>query len=341
MLKEELFRCQIQEWYPNFKSDSIQTLIHRLPHSFIDYLLQDDVPFVLPTSISGHDPLPRNTGGSLPSDPDYISFFPSSDSDDEDGTFSAPSFPDLELEVQNSIAILGGAVFPKLNWSSPKDAASMGVGASLKCTSFCEIALLLKSSDSIIHDLCHAVDSCSDATNLTPIMQFPFHLALRKWYEVFRPEMEFRCFVFGRKLVGISQREVTTFYPVLVKKRNELSVKIKEFFEEIILPRFGSDDYTFDVYVKDNDRVKLLDFNPWGAYTLSMLFDWEELELERSVVETEFRVVESHCAVRPGLKTAVPFDYLETGEGSGWDEVLKRAIVAEKLQQQQQQQQVS
>jgi len=35
--------------------------------------------------------------------------------------------------------------------------------------------------------------------------------------------------------------------------------------------------------------------------------------------------VESQCAVRPGLKTAVPYDYLDTGPGSGWDQFLRNA----------------
>ena len=32
----------------------------------------------------------------------------------------APNFPDLVQRLLESITTLGGAVFPKLNWSSPK-----------------------------------------------------------------------------------------------------------------------------------------------------------------------------------------------------------------------------
>ncbi|KAK2661227.1 hypothetical protein Ddye_007760 [Dipteronia dyeriana] len=80
------------------------------------------------------------------------------------------------------------------------------------------------------------------------------------------------------------------------------------------------------------ERVKILDFNPWGAFTLPLLLNWEELEQNEEANGMEFRIVESQCAVRLGLKTAVPYDYLDTSPGSGWDQFLRNAD--EELQQQ-------
>ncbi|KAK0579117.1 hypothetical protein LWI29_021387 [Acer saccharum] len=59
MKEEEVNRCQIQEWYPKFKSVSIRTLIHELPESFVEYLLDDSRPFLLPVSVSNEDALPN------------------------------------------------------------------------------------------------------------------------------------------------------------------------------------------------------------------------------------------------------------------------------------------
>jgi len=39
MKEEDVNCCQIQEWYPKFKSVSIKTIIHELPESFVEYLL--------------------------------------------------------------------------------------------------------------------------------------------------------------------------------------------------------------------------------------------------------------------------------------------------------------
>ncbi|PSS09489.1 Cell division cycle protein like [Actinidia chinensis var. chinensis] len=321
MREEEINRCQIQEWYPKFKSLSIKTLIHELPESFVQYLLDDYGPFLLPLSISKEDALP-NRIHKPEEEEDYVVSEGSEDESEQPS--SAPSFPELELQIKESIEALGGAVFPKLNWSAPKDSAWISSTGSLKCTSFSEIALLLRSSDSLVNDLCHAYDSCSNRTSLRPSS---FFLALRKWYPSLRPEMEFRCFVCGQLLVGISQREVTGYYPALLERKNELQMVIQEFFMDEVRLKFDSENYTFDVYVRKDGQVKLLDFNPWGAFTLPLLFSWEELEenIIKDGNTLEFKIVDSQCGVRPGLKTAVPYDYLDTSPGSGWDQFLRNA----------------
>ncbi|KAB1994972.1 hypothetical protein ERO13_D13G114400v2 [Gossypium hirsutum] len=314
MKEEDVNRCQIQEWYPRFKLVSTRTFIHELPESFVQYLLDDSGPFLLPVSISNEDAFPNRIHNPEEEEDYQVS----EGSGDEAEPLSPPSFPELELKIKESIETLGGAIFPKLNWSAPKDSAWISTSGTLR------------SSDSLIHDLCHAYDSCSDKTLSRPPN---FFLALRKWYPSFQPEMEFRCFVRGQKLVGISQREVTTFYPVLCEKKNDLEVLIEEFFNGIVRLKFESNDYTFDVYVTQDERVKVLDFNPWGAFTLPLLFTWEELEQKpREGDDLDCRIVESRCAVQPGLKTAVPYDYLDVSAGSGWDQFLRNA--GEELQRQ-------
>ncbi|CAI0398882.1 unnamed protein product [Linum tenue] len=323
----EVDRCQIQEWYPKFKSVSIPTIIHQLPQSFIEYLL-DSGTLQLPLSISNEDALPNRVQNPI-DELDYQLREESSDNDEESDQSASsppPCFPDLELLIKNSIEALGGAVFPKLNWSSPKDAAWISSSRNLRCTSFSEIALLLKSSDSLVHDLSHAYDSCCDRKELT--RPSSFYIALRKWYSSILPEREFRCFVRGQWLVGISQREVTTCYPLILAERGVIQDLIVGFFEDRVRLKFESDDYTFDVYVTNDGRVKVLDFNPWAEFTLPLLFTWEELEgLDGEKEEdVELRVVESRCGIRPGLKTAVPREFLEVGPGSGWEQVLKKAF---------------
>lgn len=122
----------------------------------------------------------------------------------------------------------------------------------------------------------------------------------------------------------MSQRDPSAYYPSLPGWSAEVQPKIEAFFEQVIEPQFASENYTFDVYVRADGRVKLIDFNPWGGYTLPLLFTWEELEQEERE-EVEVRVVMQHGAVRPGLMTAVPYDMLDWGEGSGWDVFLKKA----------------
>ena len=60
-----------------------------------------------------------------------------------------------------------------------------------------QVLLLLKSSDRVAHDICHAFDSC-EAPPSGPVQHA---LALRKWVAL-RPERELRCFVRQRELIG-------------------------------------------------------------------------------------------------------------------------------------------
>jgi len=123
--------------------------------SFIQYLLDDAGPFLLPVSIYNDDALP-NRLHNLEEEEDYQVSEGSGDESEQPSP--PPSFPELELKIKESIESLGGAVFPKLNWSAPKDSAWISTTGSLRCATFSEIPLLLRSSESLIHDLCHAYD---------------------------------------------------------------------------------------------------------------------------------------------------------------------------------------
>ena len=124
-----------------------------------------------------------------------------SDNEDEQ---NIPHFPELETDIAEAIEELGGSVFPKLNWSSPKDASWIALSGTLKCTNAADIFLLLKSSDFVMHDLSQAFEHCyvGEGT-LEDLPKRPerFQLVLRKWYEL-SPSMEFRCFVRDGRLIG-------------------------------------------------------------------------------------------------------------------------------------------
>ncbi|KAJ1282963.1 hypothetical protein BS78_03G091300 [Paspalum vaginatum] len=412
MLLEELLRCQIHEWYPAFRRYSIPTFVIPLPAAFLRYLAgkpaypdadadadadEEPLPFLLPAITSGRQPFAPIHAHR----PDPVSllnsefFFGSSADDIHDPDAEhplRPAFPELEAAIDAAIAELGGAALPKLNWSAPKDATFMSADGTTRCTCFAEVAMLLRSSDCVAHDLASARQSCEDfvcpqgarrnarkvsanaeegalpndnetggseginegPSDSSEIGEdggkanavecdaedtreqesngdtwvddgFQYYLALRKWYPGIRPESEFRCFVRERKLIAVSQRDASAYYPSLPGWSSEVQPKIESFFEDVIEPQFASNNYTFDVYVRADGRVKLIDFNPWGAYTLPLLFSWEELEEEGRGQELEFRVVMQQGAVRPGLMTAVPYDMLDWGEGSGWDALLKKA----------------
>ncbi|GJP41469.1 hypothetical protein CLOM_g1143 [Closterium sp. NIES-68] len=343
--------------------------------------------------------------------------------DDEAEEPEVPAFPALEAAVDAAIARLGGAVLPKLNWSCPKDVGWLSATGTPKCSNAQEVFLLLKASDSLTYDLCHAFDSCvdspesdraeapsvagdsepgsrsnggasvaaetdekqqeasradaiNDSAGAEPQQKqqveemeerecvqqsrpSEFVLALRKWFDL-RPEMEFRCFVKAHQLIGICQREITSFYPFLVDSHQDLKLQICDFYSNSIHGRFPSSHYTFDIYITRDGRVKLVDFNTYGGATLPLLFSWEELEdiySEKSTMHhqsssiatvssaqdqlhndkpccwpskiVEMRIVESRSGVQVGLRAAsgAPFDLHDRSEGSAFDELMEKLKV--------------
>ncbi|CAI5984426.1 unnamed protein product [Closterium sp. NIES-64] len=279
--------------------------------------------------------------------------------DDEADEPDVPSFPALEAAVDAAIARLGGSVLPKLNWSCPKDVGWLSATGTPKCSNAQEVFLLLKASDSLTYDLCHVDRSNGGARVAAPeadgkqqehsnagrmngdaeprqeqqvgaVQQHEcgrqsrpseFVLALRKWFDL-RPEMEFRCFVKAHRLMGISQREITSFYPFLVDSHENIKLQICDFYDNRIRGKFPCTDYTFDVYITRDGRVKLVDFNTYGGATLPLLFSWKEIDVE-------MRIVESRSGVQLGLRAAsgAPFDLHDRSEGSAFEDLMEKLKV--------------
>ncbi|CAB4476401.1 uncharacterized protein OCT59_016575 [Rhizophagus irregularis] len=273
LTEQHILNCTFSSWYNNFRRVSIKSkIIKPLPEEFVEYLHADGVFLPEQNYLEGSHLREISDND----DDDFNANETDIDEDDENQPL--PSFPDLEQQIWDIIDEFDGSVFPKLNWSSPRDATWISATNTLKCNSPSDIFLLLKSSDFIAHDLDHAFDDCyydnqSDSRRHRPN---EFELVLRKWYDV-APSMEFRCFVKEEELVAISQRDVN-YYSFLNDIKEELETKIIQFFETHVQNKFFNRDYVFDVYVTRNrERVWLIDFNPFGPMTDGLMYTWEEI----------------------------------------------------------------
>ncbi|KAJ8653405.1 hypothetical protein O0I10_010951 [Lichtheimia ornata] len=303
--RQDIENCSFPAWYSQFRSVTFESRILPLPSEFVDYLNADGI--YLPD-----DGQPRPATIEEISDDDEEAF-----SDDEQ-EHNIPKFPEIEQFVRDSVRQLGGDVFPKLNWSSPRDAAWITATQSLKCNSPFDVFLLLKSSDFINHDLNHAFDECADPST-SPQQQ---HLVLREWHTL-QPSMEFRVFVKDKEIAGISQRDMT-FYDYMAGIKDDIEEMIYAFFQDHIQSKFPSTSYAMDVYVdRPRHKVWLIDFNPFSPTTDSLLYDWTEL-MEFNPLnpefEPEFRIIESVVDSRvcnaPRFATnMVPKDVIDLSDG--------------------------
>uniref|UniRef100_A0A3B5R3X3 Translation initiation factor eIF2 assembly protein n=1 Tax=Xiphophorus maculatus TaxID=8083 RepID=A0A3B5R3X3_XIPMA len=292
MKKEQVVHCQFSVWYPIFKKHTIKSLILPLPQNVIDYLLDDGTLVI---------------SGSVPSAYDEII----------DSFSKAPEFPEFASTVLEAINALGGCVFPKLNWSAPRDANWIALNSSLECRSLGDVFLLFKSSDFITHDLTQACIPGLDGNGWCPCPQ----LVLRKWAELI-PGGEFRCFVKENKLIAVSQRDHTQYYQHILKQEQHISQAIQDFFSQHVQYRFLDEDFVFDVYRDSQGRVWLIDLNPFGEVTDSLLFSWDEL-MSGEVVDHQqqdgpaFRYTTSEVTVQPSpcLSYRIPRDFVDLSAG--------------------------
>ncbi|EPQ27983.1 uncharacterized protein PFL1_04310 [Pseudozyma flocculosa PF-1] len=159
-----LHHTLFSSWYPLFRSDSPKaTLIpvSTLQPDFLPWLEADSI--VLPRD-SGHistKPSPAHPDGrfqSLSDDEAEVLSAPSDDDDDDAEAEEPPTFAALDAAIRTAIARYDGAVFPKLNWSAPQDAAWILPGSTLRCTTPEDVYLVLKSSDFVTKDVEQAAE---------------------------------------------------------------------------------------------------------------------------------------------------------------------------------------
>ncbi|KAK3944596.1 D123-domain-containing protein [Diplogelasinospora grovesii] len=304
--RDHILHCSYDYWWPKYRSACIRSRIIPLTPEFVSYLREDGIVLADDEPGSGSS----GDAGGDDDDDDWEPTVPSSsmpppahaeeeesseDEDDEEQPAKLPPnkrFPELHESINAAIKDLNGAVAPKLNWSSPKDATWISRHPNtVKCTSANDVYVLLKSSSFVSHDLDHAFD---DTTGAGGSSDFNPVLVLRAFFSPL-PSLEFRCFVKDRNLVAITQRDLN-YYAFLRSLRGDIVAKAQDLFTTL---KFSFPDacFVFDIYIPeaqyDSDdedefdefgekksrlgRARLIDINPWAPRTDTLLFDWREL----------------------------------------------------------------
>ncbi|KAH7873161.1 D123-domain-containing protein [Lentinula edodes] len=331
---------QFSSWYPAFHTISIKsTIIRPLSQEFHNYLNADQV-FV-----------PKGSENVL------VESTLSDDEDDEDrdsvDSDETPifAFPELDEKIR-AVVKEYGAVFPKLNFTSPKDASwILPASSPLKCTSPADVYLLLKSSDFISHDL--SPSTVFDGCDPVQSDSYDLELVLRKWYSVDRSR-ELRCFVRNNVLLGISQRD-TNYYDFLndPDTQSKIMNTVVTFWKNKIQPQWKAEaSYVLDLLLtRDLSSAHIVDFNPYAPRTDPLLFSYEEL---RDIVNEDratdtlaqltaplphFRVIDSpshpaaSCKSPANQHNMVPFEALSLSNGRDiedfkelWEKSIKESL---------------
>lgn len=254
--------------FPRYRTLTPKARLIPLTKPFLDYLRADGI--VLP---SDDEDRPERSD----TDSGFFSASDNAHTEDDDEEDVAAGWRNTHNAIKTTIAGLGGKVMPKLNWSAPKDATWMNAN-TMECRTPNDVYLLLKSSDFITHDLEHAFDDTAGSLDSALTSDsIPYYLVLRKAVSQWNPSVEFRCFVRRRRLLCICQRDLNHF-DFLSRMSDRLRSLIQEFFDVRLRDTFPDENFVFDVYIPPpQDRVWLVDFNPWAPRTDPLLFSWMEI----------------------------------------------------------------
>ena len=90
------------------------------------------------------------------------------------------------------------------------------------------------------------------------------YLVFREWIE-FNVEEEFRCFIYQKKLVAVSQYDYGQALPESMIQPDSI-VRCIQCFVDQVMKFILFDDVVLDVAVKlSNSHVYFIEFNPWGV----------------------------------------------------------------------------
>ncbi|VDL64101.1 unnamed protein product [Hymenolepis diminuta] len=315
MNKSEIIACAFESWYSKFEDITINSVIMDLPDEVLEYI--KTAPLVVPKN-------------AVPVVAERDEFSDDSDEESwsdggEDGELESTTFPEFEEKVNKIIGDFNGEVFPKLNWSSPKDVAWINFGSSLKCTKASDVLVLLKASDFIGYDIYKPFYHCTDLNERDST--YPLKLVLRRWYPI-RPDGEFRCFIRSNHLVALCQRHHDSYYSFIETEKDNIKQVICNFFDRNIKEKFPLENYVMDVFVnykfKSSKCVMLIDFNVYGPPTDGLLFDFDEVDkLPLDDSNLEFRW-QTDKTLRSGVfsQYKLPIDLVDISVGNDPEKLM-------------------
>lgn len=148
--------------------------------------------------------------------------------------------------MKDKIASLGGSVFVKTNWHSPKDAFWITAGQTMCCKDINDVYQLIKASgickeDFSVSQTDQEINTNIESCNGNQQTICKPYIVFKKWHEI-HPGTEFRCFVRNKRLIGISPRDWPQFHEYICVERTNIVADIVSMFKKHIKLKFQLND---------------------------------------------------------------------------------------------------
>jgi len=143
-------------------------------------------------------------------------------------------------------------------------------------------------------------------------------IAVRRWHPAVceHPEGEFRGFVYGGKLQALTAYDNLIGYTSIIENKKQIEDRIRSFYAEELNDRLPGhrDGCVVDFFV-DEDRIFLIEINPFGSGTGPSLFSWKQDREQLMKGPFEFRILNESKE-----------DTLKTGMTPFWWKKLDRFV---------------
>lgn len=154
--------------------------------------------------------------------------------------------------MEDKIASLGGSVFVKTNWRSPKDAFWITAGQTMCCNDINDVYQLIKASSICKEDISASltnqeIDTNIQSSNVNQQTRCKQYIIFKKWHDI-HPGTEFRCFVRNKRLIYISPRDWPQFHEHICSERINIVADIITTFRKHIKSKFCPNDCENDLY---------------------------------------------------------------------------------------------
>lgn len=272
-------------WYESLKKHSIKRERIVVSEEFVRYFVESD--FIVPPELS------LGPSTSEPDDALYLSA--------KNDLSRLSTFGKRVLERFKS------GVVPRMADKAPSDAVWIQPGETLRCASMEDVFMLLKASDRVSDRIVYKRSE-------------RIEIELRQWSNL-TASREFRCFLKGRRLICISQRNYRTFFPFLLDTAEQEKIKktLSSFFEDIgdkVDELYQDTMLRVDVYVDRQMKTWIVDLSPLTVECDHCLFSFEEIE---TLQELELRVLPSQIAMQPceHIMQRLPQDIVDLSTSDG------------------------
>ena len=177
----------------------------------------------------------------------------------------------LATQIGDAIRQYPKGAFVRLGSRSPKDAWA-GHEEGFRCLEGDKAIALLRQSERVLDDLEMALHA-----------NYRAHVVVREWRDI-PPGHEYRAFVKGKKIVGLSQYDYFHHYPEEHREAAAVRWAVDQFAPRL-MDALHLDDCIADLWVRRRGparsrqwEVKLIEINPWGHWTDPCLFDWRTVD---------------------------------------------------------------